>query len=81
MNQTNRTIVATVHNSHHSVTIPTMGRPWPKETTVQAFGNLICYDPTFASEKFKRDSRHIKHQSNTYLLKMTNNEPQTAPFL
>jgi hypothetical protein len=57
-----QTISSSVNQSHHVTAIPIMGVPYPKETTVQAFGDLHMYDPTYATEKFKKDNRVIKQQ-------------------
>jgi hypothetical protein len=67
----NQTIVANVNRSHHAVNMPVMGRPFPKETTIQTYGNLNLYDPTFSSEKYKKENRTlwrstIQHRSDLY---------------
>ena len=58
----NKTITSSVNRSHHAVNIPLMGKPYPKETTYGGFKNLILYDPTFASEKHKRENRNLVAQ-------------------
>ena len=47
-----------------------MGKPFSKENTKQLFGDLLIHDPTFATEKFKREMRNIEkaqdeHQEST----------------
>jgi hypothetical protein len=66
-----KTIYSAVNKSHHAVNIPTMGRPWPKETTVQGYGDLCIYDPTYASEKYKKDNRDLKQQKILHLAKLS----------
>ena len=46
--------------------MPVMGKPYSKDNTKQLFGDLLINDPTFATEKFKREVRHIEKSQNEH---------------